>query len=111
MIEITTKDYIDFCFWMGGIRGVDDTPLYFIIWKMPEKHNIRRELWNKIGIQRVWGDAYNNKGWEVPLSRIPKEYHRGIIFALFQFQHDKRTEYMDVSDHSIPRDRPKKAKK
>jgi len=44
MIEIWTEDNNEFCFWMGGIRGFDNEILYFIVWKMPERHNVRREL-------------------------------------------------------------------
>lgn len=95
------KAHVDFNLMFDNIKGYDGSPLAIIVWKMPERRNIKREYWNKYGVQRVYGDYY--KWNHTSLSSIPKDYHHAIIFALFQFNNFERSEYFNIKDHSMKR--------
>ena len=36
------KDQVDFNFIFNNINGYDNSPLCFIVWKMPERRNIKK---------------------------------------------------------------------
>jgi len=103
MIEIKTKDNIDYQIDISGLKDYSGKEIIIIIWRMPQKKGYKK-YWNKVGIQRTFGWIWETL-YSVSFSSFFKDldFRRAILFAVFEFSHSSRSEYMDYTNPNIKR--------